>query len=343
MISQRKPKINNIIFSRACCCIGIVVFHYFCHSKGKFKFLYSTANSDFGFMFVTSFFCISGFVLYYNYPLTLTIKKFYYKRWKSILVPYYITFIYFFFIESFLLKKVIFFGNWKMFLFNIIGLDGFFSYRFKTNYLVGEWFLGAIIIIYLLFPIILFLTNKISIFINIIFLCIIYFLMYKGKNFFIISQQRNIITCIASLFFGMEAFKFKHYILDNNLSIIISSFLLILLCSIKIDINFKLLIFQLQGFCLFIFLYKIGYYAMQTKIHFIFEEISNLSYNIFLFHHKLIIYIFSIHKPEKWYANILLLLLSIIIIIICSKIHLMVVNRISKSYIFKKLDKLFIS
>ena len=191
MISQRKLKINNIIFSRACCCIGIVIFHYFCHSKGKFKFLYATANSGFGFMFVTSFFCISGFVLYYNYPLIVSIKKFYYKRWKSILVPYYVCFIYFYFSESFHKKKIIFYGKWRMFLLNIFGLDGFFSYRIRTNYLVGEWFLGAIIIIYLFFPIISFLTNKISIFINITFLFILYFLMYKWKNFFIISQNRN--------------------------------------------------------------------------------------------------------------------------------------------------------
>ena len=56
MISSKKEKIQSIIFVRACCCIGIIIFHYFCDSKGKFKLLYKTANSDFGFMFVTSFF-----------------------------------------------------------------------------------------------------------------------------------------------------------------------------------------------------------------------------------------------------------------------------------------------
>ena len=41
-----------------------------------------------------------------------------------------------------------------------MGLDGYFSYETETYYLVGEWFLGALIIIYMLFPIILYLFRK---------------------------------------------------------------------------------------------------------------------------------------------------------------------------------------
>ena len=139
----------------------------------------------------------------------------------------------------------------------------------------------------------------------------------------------------------MQTFKFKHYIFDNNGIIIIFTLLLILLCTIKININFKIIIFQLQGFSLFIVLYKIGYYAMKTKFHFIFDEINNLSFSIFLFHHKLILSILSIYNPVKWNEHILLILLVINLTAICSKIHLIVVNCIFKSYTFKKLDKLF--
>ena len=211
MSLKNKEKIKNIIFLRACCCMGIVIYHYFCHSKVDLRFLYATSNGDFAFMFVTCFFCISGFVLYYNYPKTISIKKFYYKRWKSILIPYYISFIYFFFIESLRRKKLLYNRNRKMFIFNILGLDGYLNYRFKTFYLVGEWFLGAIIIIYIMFPIILIIINKSNIIINNILFCSLYFLMYKKRNYFIIIPQRNIITCIFSFYFGMESFKYKHF------------------------------------------------------------------------------------------------------------------------------------
>ena len=86
--TSSKNKISGIIFARALCCIGIVIFHYFCHSNGNFKFLFKTKNSTFGFMFTTSFFCISGTVLYYNYPKIKSYKIFYYKRWKSIFPGY---------------------------------------------------------------------------------------------------------------------------------------------------------------------------------------------------------------------------------------------------------------
>ena len=51
-ISISRKGLPEIIFTRACCSLGIVIFHYFCHSNGNFKFLFKTANSNWGFMFV---------------------------------------------------------------------------------------------------------------------------------------------------------------------------------------------------------------------------------------------------------------------------------------------------
>ena len=81
---------------------------------------------------------------------------------------------------------------------------------------------------------------------------------------------------------------------------------------------------------------------MDSKINFIIEEISNLSYNIFLFHHKLINDVFSIFEPRKCNVHLLLLALTTSLIIICSKIHSIVINSLFESYIFKKLDAIFI-
>ena len=94
-MSISRKSLPEIIFTRACCSIGILIFHYFCHSKGNFKFLFRTANSNWGFMFVTTFFSISGTVLYYNYPKITSTKRFYFKRWKSIFPSYYICIIFF--------------------------------------------------------------------------------------------------------------------------------------------------------------------------------------------------------------------------------------------------------
>ena len=94
-----KKRLEGISFARACCCLGIVIFHYFCHSRGNFKLLFKTANSSFGFIFVTAFFNISGACLYYNYPIVKSKIIFYFKRWKSIFPPYYLCYLYFYILE----------------------------------------------------------------------------------------------------------------------------------------------------------------------------------------------------------------------------------------------------
>ena len=112
-------------------------------------------------MFSTTFFCISGAVLYYNYPLIYSKKTFYYKRWKRIFPSYYICFTFFYLNRAFTAYKFFFRGHWTKILYSIIGLDSYLSYKLNTYFIAGELFLGAIIIIYLLYPLILWIINKI--------------------------------------------------------------------------------------------------------------------------------------------------------------------------------------
>lgn len=335
----KNKRLDEITFTRSCCCIGIVIFHYFCHANGRFKPLYKTKNSSFGFMFVTSFFCISGVVLYYNYPKIKSIKSFYYKRWKAIFPSYYLCYLYFLFLYTFYFKKIDFRGHWSKILLTIIGLDGFLYYKIKTYYLVGEWFLGAIIIIYFLYPFLLFVINKNNIIINNIILCLLYYLMCKS-NYFVIDKTKNIITCITSFYFGIEMFRFKKFYLHNKIMILIWFLLLLLLSLIKVK-KF-IIIFQIQGFSLYIVLIKIGQNIQNKVLKYIINKISYLSYHIFLFHHQVIYNILSIYNPTEWYKHIILLFIIFLLIIIHSNIHLIIVNSIIKSSLFKILDSIFI-
>ena len=185
---NEKKRIKGIIFTRACCCIGIIIFHYFSYSKGNFKFLYNTANSSFGFLFVTSFFCLSGAVLYYNHGKIKSIKIFYYKRWKSIFPSYYLCYIYFYFKYAMRFRKLFFKGHWSKLFLTLIGLDGYlFYFKFKTYYLIGEWFLGAIIILYIIYPLLSWLMHKNIIIFNSIII-ILYFLMLSYQNKSLLSK-----------------------------------------------------------------------------------------------------------------------------------------------------------
>ena len=68
MEKLKRKRINGIDFARSICTIGIIVYHFIGKSNSKLRLLRKTANSTYGFMFVTSFFSISGAVLHYNYP-----------------------------------------------------------------------------------------------------------------------------------------------------------------------------------------------------------------------------------------------------------------------------------
>lgn len=267
IIQTKKNYLTSIVFARAICCLGIIIFHYFCHSNNHSKLLLSTSNSNWGFIYVTCFFSISGIVLYYNYPKNISIKKFYFKRWKSIFPAYYVSFLYFYQNRVFHYKKIFYFGNWKKLIFTLFGIDGYLNYKYKTYYIMGEWFTGAIVIIYILYPIIMYIFNKNKFIIPMI-LFSGFIIMIKTK-YFKISSTRNLITCLSSFYFGIFFIRYK-YIFLNKIVIFTAFCINIFLYFKRIHTTVSLLIFLLQGFTFLIILAYLGIIIMR------------LNYNIFL-------------------------------------------------------------
>ena len=112
--NNESKRLFEIDFTRACCCIGIIIFHYFCHAtKPQIKFLYFSSNAVYGFLYVTVFFSISGIVLFNRYSKIKSLKSFYFRRWKSIFPPFYLCYFYFFI-------KTVFYSKEKNFIFNAI-------------------------------------------------------------------------------------------------------------------------------------------------------------------------------------------------------------------------------
>ena len=170
-----------------------------------------------------------------------------------------------FFISISLIRhRLIYKGPWNKLLFNLIGLDGYllYSYKYKVFNLggSGEWFLGAIIIIYFLYPLIVLLMNM-NIFILNYIIFINYYIMYKTNLYARVLYEHNFFTCLNSFYFGMIVIKFKSFFFENKLVFILSILLLIFLFLFEISKTF-FLISQLHGFALYIFLLRIGEYIM---------------------------------------------------------------------------------
>ena len=336
--SKKRNNLKSIVFARAICCLGIIVFHYFCHSNYHSRLFLSTENSTWGYIYVTCFFSISGIVLYYNYPKNISIKKFYFKRWKSIFPIYYLCFLYFYQNKVFKYKEFFYNGNWIKLILTLFGIDGYLYYKYKTYYIMGEWFTGAIVIIYCLYPIILYIFNK-NKFVIPIFLFFGFVIMTKTK-YFEISIYNNLITCISSFYYGMVFIKYKK--LFKNKKVIFLAFCInIFLYFKKIHSILPLFIFQLQGFTFLIILIYLGKIIMNCRLQFFFNEISRLSYCIFLFHHITITNVFLINNPIIWYKIIFTLGVIILLSIIYSKILLTIIEAIYKSRAFIRFESHF--
>ncbi|MBP5306898.1 MAG: acyltransferase [Paludibacteraceae bacterium] len=143
---KRTPKIEGLDFVRSFCAIGIVIYHFYCHSSFNEGFMVQNASSRWGDLFVYVFFIVSGLCIYKSNPEVL-LTKFYYKRWRSIFPSFYVAYL-----GCLLLRLAVMPDNgptpplWTATL-TAVGLDGYFLYCIPNFYLLGEWFLGAIILI----------------------------------------------------------------------------------------------------------------------------------------------------------------------------------------------------
>ena len=254
--SNNSKRIFGLDFAKCICAILIIFYHYACHTISEFRFFRDTANGYYawGWMLDAVFFIVSGATLYYKYPSFpswYSIKVFWYKRWKSIFPMFYICFIFFFTITA-ISKHKLFYGPSPLTLIlSVFGIDGYCLNYFSTYYQVGEWFLGAIILLYIIYPLILFLIKKCRYCIPVILF--IGYLIITQTNIFTIDPLFNLIPCMASFYFGILSMKYFDAIFKSKLLCIISIivFLLLLLVKLPIDSRYKIVITQLHGFSFF--------------------------------------------------------------------------------------------
>ena len=141
----------------------IVIYHFPLPLYiGGTDVLHSTANSRWGVAGVYVFFMISGAALFRRYRHRDSFSLIsYYKRRISSLYPlfyvaYVLGFMYVFWVRGSMYSYV----PTRAFLWTILGLDGYLNSIVPTFTMVGEWFLGAIIIVYALFPLVYHVVMK---------------------------------------------------------------------------------------------------------------------------------------------------------------------------------------
>ena len=113
---------------------------------------------------VSLFFIISGAALMYVYDEKIKLVDYYKKRFLGIYPMFWIAYISAF-LYNFWLNRGVTYKHPKItFLLTLFGMDGYLGFYVENYYLLGEWFLGCLIFLYLSFPILLLFIILLNVF-----------------------------------------------------------------------------------------------------------------------------------------------------------------------------------
>lgn len=308
----KKPRVFYLDFIRATSLVIVFIYHYNCHFPtfnimGFNSFLQFNANSTWGNIGVSLFFIVSGAALMHTYSDNFNIKQFYSKRFFSIYPQFWLAYLFAFLYFFYMNLSISTVPKYKILL-TLFGMDGYFSYLTPTFYILGEWFLGCLIIYYICFP----LLRKLVIERPklLLFCTVITYVVIAQTDVFKMDLDRNFFICVLQCIFGMY---YAYYIKKIKIQYIpIALITCIVIIFFEIDSGSVYLI-SILGIALFLVLSYIGEFLSAKWFRNIIMIISKYSYSIFLVHHVVLL------EVMKRFANrILTFTESICLLMLCA-------------------------
>lgn len=332
-IKATKQRLYGVDFIRAFCAVGIICFHYYCHNACEFKIFYLQPYGGWGDIFVAMFFAISGGMLYYNYEKIDSLKIFYLKRWKTIFPAFYIAFFFVWLDKLYHTGDFFYGGDIRKILLSVLGMDGYFAYREPNYYLIGEWFLGAIIMLYILYPLLLFIIKRFEF----IFLIILFaLLVWEDKSsIFMVSSWCNMISCMFSFYVGMICFKHIKYM--ENKWVFIGSILLTVIMYCKLLPLNGIIAEHILAVPIMILSYNIGKFLTKNKfIKWLICALSSVSYEMFLLQHVIVLKVLQFRNLISIKGSLFYLFVTILLVIVYSEVLHLVVNKVNGMKLMKR-------
>ena len=217
--------------------IFIVLCHTTFYFGGKVQSLYGVYVNQLMQCGVDIFLLLSGLGCYFSYAKNPSVKHFYKKRLIRIAVPFIIFLLFYFVVDCLLLHNSI--ENFFM-KYSVI--------TFFTNGVLATWFVAAILLIYLFFPLIFKIINKnISIFFICIAINVVLVLLpfWKGLPE-PLPVIREIFLCRIPVFFvgtwiGKRVFEKRCGFTNNKITIYLFVILIISLIAFTLNVLANLL------------------------------------------------------------------------------------------------------
>ena len=351
-----KGRIYSLDFVRGLAALSILLYHLaYAVDKPLFPKEYANGNMDSFLVFL--FIMLSGAVLYLRYKDIGNLKEFYYKRWKSIF-PLYLAFFIVLYVYTAVKSGSAFYSEPAgAMLFSLTAFDGYLAWSnsFLSNtvqglfgltsgqvagyYEIGEWFLGLILILYALYPIILFAFKKYPV-ITLVTAIVLYILEAVFTDY---NITRTVIHGVLGFIIGMFIMKYFDKVCNNKLILLGSLVICAIILFVKLpSTEFYVPIVSLTFFILLNFV-GVKLTENSEKMVKISTWLGTISFAIFLVQRKsinLTVKLFGSDIPY-WAAA----LFSIAVALVVSDIGVRVMNYLLRSkyyvhfeqYLYKKV------
>ena len=285
-------RLNYLNVIRLVSFAGIVFYHIVVELAARdmigpgSEALYCNSNVHIATSAVALFFMISGASLMFssNKEKTFRIGKYYKKRVLRILIPYYIaSLIPFLVICNGQVPAAI--RKWKL-IFNVFAMDGYATvWGLDVMYLmIGEWFMGCLVILYLLFPLLRYLVCRFP-FVTFLTATAAYALLALWDPF-PIGPHLNVVFKGYEFLLGMYLITAVDSIPRKLLFPVIAVFLL---CPVPLPVHPTFAI-TIMAVCLYVLFAKLEpVFAKAPAFNRVCSACCKYSYEIFLIHHFVIV------------------------------------------------------
>ena len=312
-------KIEELDFARVIAALGVVIAHFSSANQRKFPTA-EYANVSLGALSVSCFFIICGFVLFYSYDSIPSLLTYYKKQWWRLFPEFYIVWVVFYLERVFQTGSFLYNGEGtaRYFLLSLTGFDGYLAYAYpKVYYITGEWFLGAMIIIRMLFPLLLWMMKKCS-FTQVLALGGV-LVMYAASFMHPLTEMyrlRTVPYCLLSFMAGWAIQKTGVW--KDPRAVFVSLTGLIILIFVKLPSYAVEIYTPAAGICTVVAMLGLGRQVCRVRImRTLCAAGSRLSYNIFLLQHIIIYKVFSTGSFRGLGRKKLLFLLLFTTAVIC--------------------------
>ena len=294
--TARRPRVFYLDLIRALAAVLIVLTHFNYHLRehgGGYVLTFQPFGVYVGALGVSLFLIISGAALTLTYRRPINLKRFYWKRFVNIYPMFWTAWV-----LGTLYYFLIFNGRppnaapAKSFIFTLLGVDGLAAaFGWPTMYLLGEWFLGFILLYYLVFPALLWAIDRFPVVTGVVLLAAYAATVFIMQHYFGGYRSAMILTTrLPELAFGSY---FVRYVRRVHGATVIPAAAVLAVCAmlpaeIPEDVGTTIV-----GISAFLILVVVGRYVAIQPVRALVDLIAKYSYPIFLVHHVVIMVLFE--------------------------------------------------